>query len=378
MNQNTYRLSTRIWFAVMLLLPFVVFGNKLLDMPKPTHTEAGVPCAKLTVVKKILPDFDEDLFFARPWLITVSKRNLDGHFYIYYFDYKLEKIFIFNDLFKYVRQFLDGGQGPAEVFPGFPGNINFYSAPDGLYVSAPMSIKIIQFSPTGEYIKDIKMPWNRTSGVQFPPVVDEDGNFYIYSTKNGIIDKYDKKMNLMHTYLDMKLNGRFVIYKPNYEKFYKNSPFRSDMWLLPNLTNSIYDLTSDGHLLVYLYRSSTVYLFKESKLIRQFGILIDRVLPICRKRAEVAFKYQKTRKTRGIRAALMFSYCFVDKDEPFFYLGFNDENRTATLYKFDLKGKLVEVIKNVDAAIKAKRHGLYFGLAAGDMNPVIFKKEELR
>jgi hypothetical protein len=376
MNHTTYNLSIRTWILVLLLLPIFVSGQELLKMPKPTHTEAGVPCATLTVVKEIEPDFDEDLFFAVPWKITVSKRGKDGRFYIYVFDSKMLKIFIFNEKYEYVGQFLDQGRGPGEVFPGFPSNKEIHSAIDGkLYVHDAMSDRIIQFSATGKYLKDIKLKRTRRSMTSFPPIVDKDGFFYAYSLNNGIVDKLDQKMNPVHTYLDMKRNGRFVVYEPPIEKYfrYRNMP---NKWLTAGKINTFYDFTTDGHLLIYLYRSSTVFLFNGDKLVRQFDVLIESALRRFRKRAEKAYKIEKSRKKPGLRQIIMFNACFVDKDELYFYLQLGEENMTCTLYKFDLSGKLVEIIKNIPARIIAKCNSLYYGLSLRDRHPVIFKKED--
>ena len=62
----------------------------------------------------------------------------------------------------------------------------------------------------------------------------------------------------------------------------------------------------------------------------------------------------------------MFTHCFVDKDAPYFYLGFRQK-----LYQFDLKGKLVRIIHRGRAGVVIKRNGLYFGLTGinGDIAP---------
>jgi 6-bladed beta-propeller len=359
----------------IVLLSSFLFSQKLLKMPKPTHTDEGVPCTSLKVVKEIKSDFDKDIFFAVPWAITVGK----DYFYVY--DTKLQKIFVFNHQYEFVKQFLDQGQGPGEVIPGYPLNKGFYAARDGnLYVSDPMNDRIIQFSGTGKYIGDIKMNRRRLSSVGFPPILDKEGCFYTFSNNDGIIDKLDAKMNHIHTYLDNNLHRRFVIYKPSYEEFFKHSPF-PHLWLRTDEVNTYYDFTSDDHLLIYLFRSSKVFIFKGTQLVRSFDVLIDRVLPIFRKRAERA--YENQRKSKGgqnVKIAIMFRSCFVDKSEPYFYLQFREENKTYSLYKFNLTGKLVEIIQNfpVKANMKAKRNGLFYGFAYSDRHPVIFKKEELK
>lgn len=364
--------------ALALLLEIILFqapasmkGQELIDIPKPTHFEEGVPCARLVTIKEIKSDFDDDLFFARPWTIAVGKK------YFYVYDAKLIKLFVFSNDFKYIGQFLESGQGPGEGLPGYPGNKAVYAAPDDkLYVHEAMADKIIQFSATGKYLKEIRLNRVRKTSLAFPPVTDKGGFFYAYSVNKGIVDRLDSRMNLVHTYLNMNENLRFVIYKPAYREFYKNSP-GLNFWKMPNQTNTMYDITADGHLLIYLFHSSTVYLFKGDRRVGRFQVLIDRVLPVYRKRAEEAYIKQKKGKGGILHASLMFNGCFLDKDEPFFYLKFIEENKSITLYKFDLKGKLVEIIDNIRSGIQAKMNGLFYGLSStsGYRHPAIFKKE---
>jgi hypothetical protein len=350
-------------------------GQQLLKMPEPTHNDIGVPCSTLKIVKEIKSDFDKDIFFAMPFKLTVGE---NGIFYVY--DIKLVKVFIFNKNYEYIGQFLEQGQGPGEVLPGYAANIDLYAAKDGnLYLCAALSDKLIQFSAGGKYLKDIKLNRLWKSRTPFPPVKDSRENYYAYSINGGIVDKLDSQMKRVKTFLDKELNRKFVIYKPPFEECWKKWP-DPDFWLLPYEVNTMYDLTSDGHLLIYLFRSSTVFLLKDDKVIRKFDILIDRVLPVNRKRAEIAYRKQKTIDPQryGVKRAIMFKSCFVDQDEPYFYLQFLEENKTNTLFQFDLKGKLVRVITNNahHALIKTKRNNLFYGLSYTDKHPVIFKMEE--
>ena len=86
------------------------------------------------------------------------------------------------------------------------------------------------------------------------------GFLYKYSTTNGLIDKLDGKMKRVHTFLDRKLNDRYVIFKPKQPEL---PPHIASYRLRADQTNTMYDLTSDGHLLVYLYRSSTAFVFNK-------------------------------------------------------------------------------------------------------------------
>lgn len=362
----------------LLILPFLFISlvgkHQLIKPPKPTHTEKGVPLGTFKVVKEINPDFDEDLFFAFPSLLTVGPQQGKNRFYFYVYDFKLVKIFIFNENYRCVGQFLGHGAGPGEVNSGMPGNLNVIAAPDGMLYVIEYG-NIIQFSAQGKHLNDFKIPHNNRSFKQNFLAIDEKGHFYLHSKNGGIVDEYDKKLNLIHTYLDKKLNRKFIVYVPDYEKFHKG---REDFYHYPSISNAKYDFSSDGHLLLYLYRSSTVFVFKERHLVRKFDVLVDRTLPIFEKKAKFVYNFQRNRKRPGVRSTQLFSYFFTDKDEPYFYLCFNDEDKTAAIYKFDLDGKLVMIFKKLNTAIRAKRHGLYFGLSGKDRHPIIFKQEDLR
>jgi hypothetical protein len=344
-------------------------GQELLEPPKPTHSDMKVDTFRLQLVKKIDVDFDRKLFFAVPWDLAVSKD------FIYLYDIKLAKCFIFDKKYKYVSQFLKQGIGPGEISPGDSAR-DLYAAPDNtIYFSDLSNDRLIQFSPTGKFLNDYRMFRHGKAKGIYPPVIDKDGYLYAFSTKKGIIDKIRlKPREVVHTFLDQKENGRCVIYKPVWEKLYKTWGNREN-WTFVSRGSVVYDITSDGHLLIYMYRSSRVFLFKGTKLIRKFDIFIDRVLPIYLERAKIAYKKQKELDfRRHIKRCIMFLSCFVDKDEPYFYLQFKELDDTYSLFQFDLKGKLVGVIKNIRADIKVKKNGLFYGLSF--QKPVIYKKEE--
>jgi hypothetical protein len=376
MNRNRGSRQTIVLLWIILLGSTFIFGQELLDMPKPTHSETGVPQVKLTLVKEIEPDFNEDLFFVTPVKMAVGNKDTNGDFLFYFYDVKLEKIFMFNEKFFYIGQFLEHGQGPSEIFQGNSMGIDLSVAPDGtLYVSDPLANKLIQFSAEGKYIKDIRLPNNTRIVRPFLPVIDEKGFLYIYSSRKGIVDKVEGFKNVVHTYLDNKLNKRYVIFKRKSDDLYKLYPEEE---YNASFDNAKYDMTSDGRLLIYLIRSSTVYLFEGDRLVRSFDIHIDHVLPIFKKRAEAAVKEQKTLPPTMSIVLEMFNNFFVDKDEPYFYLLFKEENNERTLYTFDLKGKLVKIIKHLNAHIFAKKNGLFFGVSInkGEKNIVIYKLED--
>jgi hypothetical protein len=370
MIKNNKRLL-KLLLVLLWIIPQLIRGQELLKPPKPTHSDKGVDTFRLKLVKEITVDFDQELFFALPWDLAVNDD------YIYCYDIRLIRCFIFDKQYRYVGQFLEKGIGPGEVSASRHSGRDLYAAPDGtLYFSDFEGDRLIRFSAKGKFLNDYRMYRLGKSYGIYPPVIDKDGFLYAFSTNKGIVDKIRlKPREVVHTFLDQKENGKCVIYKTALVQRYKKWK-NPDGWMVPSRGSVVYDITSDGHLLVYFFRSSKVFLFRGTKLVNQFDILIDSVLPIYQKRAQLAYEKQKKHDyMRMTMRSIMFLSCFVDQDEPYFYLQFKDTNHTWCLYQFDLKGKLVAVIKNIRADIKVKRNGLFYGIAAFSRKPVIYKKE---
>jgi hypothetical protein len=355
----------------MLLAAFLP-AQEFLKIPKPTHTVKGVPTSTLEVVHEIDLDRDKELFFAKLWDV---KANKNGWLYVY--DAKLFRMFIFDDKYRYVGQFLDKGQGPGEINNSSALSIRYHPAGDGnIYVTDSILDRFLIFSATGEFIEGKRMYRRTHRTPSFTPVPDKNGFIYGYSTSDGIVDKLDLDMKCVHTFLDPKLNDKYVVYKPPIEKF-KDSHPAAAILKAPNMTNTYYAITSNNRLLIYLFRSSTVYLFKGKKLERKFEILIDRVMSLYQTEAESETKRLKKIKTPRWKPAYrsnMFSSCLVDQDEPYFYLNFSEE-RGSSLFKFDLKGNLVRIIKNDKARVQSKVNGLFYGISFFKRNPIILKEK---
>jgi hypothetical protein len=280
MKNEKNRIQVIVLFC-LLLVPFLVTGQELLPMPKPTHSDKGVVTSRLVLVKEIKPDFDEDVFFAVPWYLTVSKD------FIYAYDYKLSECFIFDNKYRFVKKFLEIGIGPGEISSGNPLGKIIRTAPDGtLWLSDYSNDRLNQFTPTGKLIKDYRMYRLGKAWGGYPPVIDKEGYLYTLSTHKGIVDKMSlSPLKRVHTYLDMEENGKCVIFRSALKEKYTRKG-NKDMWLQPTNNLVMYDITADGHLLIYLFRSSRAFIFRGTKLVRQFDILIDRVLPVYRKKAE--------------------------------------------------------------------------------------------
>jgi len=351
-------------------------AQEMLKMPEPTHLE-DVHCSNLILEKIISPDFNTDLFFAHPTALTPSPKGL------FVYDRLLRRIFLFNHKGKYVTSFLREGRGPGEVWEMGMGFKKIYYCPDNtLRVADAYNDKLIIFSDTGKYIKDIKMHRveNGLGFVAFQPVTDTKGNLYAYSTHGGIIDKYASDMTLIHSYLDLKENAKFVIYKPRFLPYLKSAPISMEkMRYRPDADNTHYCVTKEGLLLIYLARPSTVFIFKDNVLIDEFDIHLESQM---RRFRELAMKEVKTFKKKPNSSSALFVMhwdMFLDMDnEKFFYLPGYDSGGKSIIYKFNLEGELVKMLKTSKYKVSflAKRNHRFYGLYGTERNPIIFKEEK--
>ncbi len=362
---------------LILWLPMYFWGQEFLAFPKPNLTEVGVKCSQLTLVKEISLDFDDELFFAVPQSLAVNKAG-----YLFVYDVKMASVFIFNNQYKCVGQCLKVGRGPGET--PHPRNKLIATSRDGsLLICDGLGDKILEFSASSKLLREVKMNRIHQTAMPFPPVIDNQGFIYAYSLNNAIVEKKDKKMNTIASFLDINLNGNFVVYQPAlpYSEDNKYASAKRKRFLSPNLFNTMYDVTEDGQLFIFLHRSVTAFLFKNDKLVRKFSIYIDRILPKYKKSLQDTMKKIKKNTSREVISLgkNMFHACFLDRDAPYFYLQLNDSQKPCFLYQFDMTGKLICIIQNFErpAFFQAKRNGLFYGLSIDDNNPVIFKVKEV-
>ncbi len=365
---------------MVLLLSIWGWGQELLEIPKPTHFEAKVPRSKLVVVKEILPDYNKGLFMANPWSIAVSKSK-----WLYVYDMKLVKIFIFNDKFEYVGQFLDHGALRGQVNPEGGTNKEISAGVDGrIYLHDGIDDKLLQYTDKGQFLKETILNRSGKNRLAFRPMVDKNGCMFAYSVNGAIIDQLNDKMDIMHSFLSRNLNDCFTIFRPAFEEFYAQSRlkdyYQEKGWLNADRSNTTYSLTADGLLFVFLHRPSSVYLFQGHKMIRNFDVLIDSVLPKYKERLEKALQQQK--KMSPNEVALfeipMFNSCFVDETESFFYLQFMSGKNKSVIYQINFRGKLMRVFEYEQGRVqfKARRNGLFYGLASGDYHPIIVQEKK--
>ncbi len=361
----------------LLFLPSVAFCQTFKELPKPNIYIKGVPRTDLTLVKEIEPDFDENLFYASPVNIDVSK---SGHIFIY--DLKLGKLMIFDNKFKFVKQVLSVGQGPFET-PS-PNNKDIYAAPDGgVWLHDGIGDKIMKWSYEGLPLFEKKLNRRHVTMSPFRPVIDQNGFLYTFSIHEGIVDCYDKNFQFVRSYLTPAANDAFIYYRPNFEPYYKNhwtqkqKEKKSKPWLSPSSFKNFYDVTADGQLFIFIHRSATAYFFNKEKLVRKFDVLIDRVL--------MQFKESMVRKIKDRKKMIppikipiesrIFASVFLDKDANFIFLQYLPGDKECTLYQLDFTGKLIHIYSYGQQLVRiiAKRNNLFYGLTSGEHHPIILK-----
>lgn len=360
-------------------------GQKLEKLPLATHFEVGLQCSQLVKIKEISSNYDDDVLLARPTALTVdSEKNL------YIYDNMLVKISKFDKNYRLISSFMRSGRGPGESAGGMTaegGTHKIYYAHDSnLYVSDPLNNKVIVYSPTdGKHLKDIKL--DKYGRDPFNPVVDSRGHLYALNNTGGIIDELDlnNKMTLIHTYLDGRLSNNCLIFKRKYAEVLPKDVLKR-MSYRPELSDVGYDVYRDNQLIVFLFNPSTLFIFKDQKLMLERNIYIQSVMDNYRKVAVKFLDGQKRipherKKFMGFSPMTMFITFFVDKDDDrFFYLTEFYEN--LNVYMFNQRGDLIKVLSyptcypDKQVFLYAKRNNLFYGLIGVDRNPIIFMEEK--
>ncbi|MCP4214784.1 MAG: hypothetical protein GY765_09005 [bacterium] len=376
--------TTRLYLVLFILL-FVLCGFQLyphpypqfrdarglkaevIHNPKPTHVEKDF--SRLKIIK-VIDDFHKDHFFAFPRSLAVDSK---GNLFVY--DRLLTKIFKFDKNYKFIKVFAREGRGPGDIAKGMRGGFNRkrlnISPDDRLLVSDCINRKILEYDSNGILTQEYLLGMEEITS--FYPLVDGKKRLYVLTNpmRDGGVDVLNSKYEKIHTLLKSEDYLELMDYDPKYG------------WMKEQLThtspeNTYYDLKSDNEFVIYLTNSSTLYLFEDFKLKKQFRIFPKRAMEIRKvhlewnKETEREYKKQNPgRKFHGVLYSMVFSSFFMDQDDRcYFYLqGFEDEDKKHfPVYKFDFNGKLVNVLflKAGDGFVSmmAKRHGLFFGIHA--------------
>jgi len=277
----------------------------LIENPKPTHIEKSGLYVPLKEVKVLHEEIDEENFLAKPWGIYPDDKK--GFFV---FDLILKKVFKFDKDFKLIKVFLKFGQGPSEIQKNREGLTKcYFAANNKFYVQAIHNKKIVEFDREGNHIKDYPLRNLRVSR-QFVPVVDEEGNFYAPSTENEGIDVFDEKLKFKYTLLQKKDLNRRLFHLPKFD-----DPRVAVMTEKFANMEAIYDVLSDGRLVVFIPGSATIYIFRDGKQLKQFHVWPKEALKTLKSHVD------KMKKEGEGFSANLFSHFYVDKDDDhFFYL----------------------------------------------------------
>lgn len=359
MSKNLKR-SKVVWGGLFLILFPVLWCQAvvepvLIDNPKPTHYEKNfVP---IELIKEIPLDFSEDNFFARPTELKVDRK---GNIFVY--DDILNKILIFDPNFNFVRSFGQVGVGPGDWSRFDTGIKHILIGKDGnLYVSDPNLKKILIFNNKGQFLKDFRLQIN--SILDFFPVMDERGTYYINSISGGAVDILDKNFKNKTTLLSHDDYMKFIIHLPISTSKFKTkytSKGKNYMSITSDSMNTFYDLLPNNGLFIYLANSSSFYIFKNGKIIKSFNILPAETLEYYRERIE---RLKKKLKSKSFYSA-MIQYMFLDKDsENFFYFvghAPSTKIKKTYIYQMDFNGQLKTVYETNNGANFYDRWKDYF------------------
>lgn len=312
--------------------------------PKPNVFEEEY--VQLNELRTISGDLGNEIFLYMP--ISIAMDNNDN---IYVFDQFESKILKFTRDFKLIDNFLRQGQGPGEIEKkSFFSSASIHIGRNGkLYVNNKTGFKIMEFDLDGNFIQEQKFK------LAFRNIlVSEDGNFYLQSKDNGIIDVFNKDFDYVDTLLNTEENYVYLFHKPKAEQM--RFLIATNFW-----NQYLADLSLDSILIVYLKSSSKVYLFKDKEIINEFYIYPKTAL-------EWTNKYAKELETH----LSIFSGIFVDRDDKnCFYLTHLMQRKSTgriSIYKFNLKGELMKVLciddnRKLFPQIQFKKNGIFYALA---------------
>jgi len=317
---------------------------RLIKDPKPNIVEKSmIPLKK---VKTISPDLGGGNFIYFPTSLVIDNNNN-----IYIYDKFSSKVYKLSPDFKLLSSFGRKGEGPGEI-KGSYGNINI--GRDGkLYLNDLNGYKIIVFDTEGKYIKEIKV-----SRLWYPKVVvDEEGNFYSYSTEKGVVDRYDNDFQYVATYLERKEYYYYLFKLPTPEE--RRLLYLSSFWILPYL-----DLTPEGQLIVYLKNSSKLFVLNGDKIITERYLFPRKIL-----------KLAKERLKRIPKSLGLFHGLIIDEDSRNeFFLIFSSKKQKSPkifLYKFETTGKLLTVYyieqKESIPSLLYKKNNIFYCSEEGDI-----------
>ena len=318
------------------ILPVTLKGEiTCIGNPTPTHVEKKTDVVELVKVGEIPYNLNEEFAQALPTFIVGDN---EGNIFV--FDYRNKKIFKFDKNYRLIKTFGKQGTGTGELGTGAGYNEVYFSGADRLYVTDISNKKILEFDGDGKHLKDYPFPprEKRQYCKSVFPLVTSDGGFYGRSDFQCTLDAYnihDKEQKKRYSLLGLDDCSRCIMIKP--------SEMDANFWTRTDVKNTFYDLAGDGRLLVYMANASTLYIFKNDTLVKQFNIWPKDALELY---GRTWREYDKDRPAEHPLLIYMFRKFFMDKDdENHFYLEINaDLEKKPLLYGFDLEGNLEKIL----------------------------------
>lgn len=326
--------------------------------PKPTHVEKESDYVNLVKTVEIPGEIDDKHFMVWPLAIAAAG---DGTFFCY--DNKIRKIYKFASNGTLIKIFGTHGQGPGEFSKGRGTALEIYLGKGGiLNISDIANRRLMKFNTDGKHIKDYRIPANIMIYQGFFPVITPGENILIRGGIGCTLNAYSiGDMKKQYSILNREKAARQIVTKA--------SPRSAKDRAAVGWMEVFYDVIKDTLHIVYLNRSSTVYIYEKEKLIKQFDLWPQGALDNFRKKTEY-------KKNSNMRVSSLFVSLLVDKDnENYFYLDMGiTEGKGRMLYKFDLDGNLVKILRvPTSMRFHCKRNNTFY---ATHKDTIILLKEE--
>lgn len=364
-------LTTAVFFSLFTFIPAHADTEiTIFKDPKPTCEEKVY--VELKKVGEVVEPEDGKNFLAAPWSLAA-----DGSGNIYVYDSMIKKIYKYNRDLKLLSTFGGPGGGPGEfgLVRGLGDYIHIHLSKDNrLYAGDRMNRKIICFDTSGKLLKEIKMDMIPLSDIV--PVVDGEGNFYLHSKGEGVIDVYNPEGQKTSTLMDRKelAFGLFFSFKREIMKkhYYRES----------SPSTVLYDMIGGDRLLVYFQTSNFFYIVQNNKVTKKLKLWPREALKFYKELLRNAIYGDP--EIDGFHP--FFHELIVDKDNEkyvYFHLGRPIGSMESYIYQFDLEGNLIKVLfikelsKDHYTWVKYKRNGLFYAVGRDeeyDKTLIVYKE----
>jgi hypothetical protein len=370
-NSATYIFIKKNWVVIIGAILFfnqVLFSDNFHVISDPTPTVKEDKVVYLEEVLTVNEDLGNDQYLFYPFSIAADKSN------VFVYDKSQARVYRFSPQMELLSYFGRKGPGPGEFSTtGKTDYIGISLGRDGnIYANDLRVRKIKGFDREG---KNLKTFFYGDNFFVDKPVGDKHGNILYVTMKNGNIKvKNEMKITMAQSKIE-KVHRSFFFEKPS--KYYRESYDLQSF--APEAT---WRLTIDSKLLIFFKASSTMTIFNENKFAKTLKLWPKEALQDYKKKLHKLMNKHKNAYT------LMFSRLIIDQDnKDIFYLQYSSNKRkqkiAATLYAFNLEGKLLKVIhvptnpEKEDpgsARINAKVNKIFYAIR--DREEVVLFKEK--